>query len=225
MPPPDDDPAALLRIGAEQLGLALAPEACDRLVRYAAELMKWNRRMNLVAAAPVAEIIEKHFLDSLTLLPLLTEHPSQGLLDVGTGAGFPGLVLKTALPGLAVTLVEPRQKRTAFLRHIIRTLGLRDVWIVEARLAAEGGTSLPQAGYHLVTARAVSEVAALLPLVAPYCLPGGRVICMKGSRWQEEVGKWGQQNRGEFELIGTREWRLSFSGGYRCLLTFRRADR
>jgi 16S rRNA (guanine(527)-N(7))-methyltransferase RsmG len=277
-------PSALLRSGAERMGLALAPEACDRLCRYAAELEKWNRRMNLVGAAPAAEIIEKHFLDSLTLLPLLAEQPADSgvsrgrsvefphnsesghrvplirdqrrqqcrqrglsalhqlcgqtddkgdavpcdrfppdLLDVGTGAGFPGLVLKAVLPELAVTLVEPRRKRVDFLRHIVRTLGLREVNIVEARLDEDGKTVLPQAGYHLVTARALSEIAPFLALVAPYCLPGGRAICMKGSRWEEELNSWRQTEKGEFEMVGNREWHLPFSGDYRCLLTFRKA--
>ncbi|MEJ2032759.1 MAG: 16S rRNA (guanine(527)-N(7))-methyltransferase RsmG [Deltaproteobacteria bacterium] len=219
----DDDTAALLFTGAERMGLALAPEVCDRLGRYAAELAKWNRRINLVAAAPIAKIIEKHFLDSLTLLPLLTEQPSPDLLDVGTGAGFPGLVLKTAFSEPAVTLMEPRQKRAAFLRHIIRTLNLREVTVVEARLTAGGGTSLPQAGYHLITSRALSEIAAFLSLVSSYCLQGGRVVCMKGSRWREELEKWQQQEQGEFELIETRHCRLPFSNDYRCLMIFRRS--
>jgi 16S rRNA (guanine527-N7)-methyltransferase len=133
------------------------------------------------------------------------------------------LVLKAVLPELAVTLVEPRQKRADFLRHIIRTLGLREVAVVEARLAADGETPLPQAGYHLVTARALSEIAQFLALVAPYCLPGGRAVCMKGSRWEEEVETWRRQERLDFELAGSKEWRLPFSGDFRLVAVFRKA--
>ncbi|MDA8164372.1 MAG: 16S rRNA (guanine(527)-N(7))-methyltransferase RsmG [Desulfobacteraceae bacterium] len=205
------------------MGLSLALEAGERLGLYAAELEKWSRKMNLVGPAPLPEIIDKHFLDSLTLLPLLAEQSLPDLLDVGTGAGFPGLVLKAVLPQLAVTLVEPRQKRAAFLRHIIRTLELREIAVVEARLRTDGTTPLPRpGGYHLVTARALSEIAPFLALIAPYCLPGGHAVCMKGSRWQEELESWQQTENGEFVLAESREWRLPFSGDYRCLLLFRK---
>jgi 16S rRNA (guanine527-N7)-methyltransferase len=216
------DPVALLRTGAERLALELSPETQVLLGRYFDELCKWNRRMNLVAMAPAAEIIDKHFLDSLTLLPLLRRQPAAELLDVGTGAGFPGMVLKAAIPELRVTLVEPRQKRAAFLRHVIRTLALQEVEVVAARLTENGETPLPLSAYALITSRALSEMAPFLTLAAPYCAPGGRVVCMKGSRGPAEYEEWQKSNGQGFRLIETQEWRLPFSDACRFLFIFQR---
>jgi 16S rRNA (guanine527-N7)-methyltransferase len=218
------DPATLLRTGTEQLGFVLPAPTREALHRYFNELCRWNRKMNLVAAAPDPEIIEKHFLDSLTLLPLLRRQPSPDLLDIGTGAGFPGLVLKVAIPQLEVTLVEPRQKRVAFLRHVIRTLGLKKVEVVTARLPGKGESPLPLPGYHLVTSRALSDLAGFLELAASYCLPGGRVVCMKGSRGPEELKSWQETTATEFRLIETEEYRLPGSGAYRLLYIFQKSS-
>jgi len=163
-------PAEILADGLARMGIVLAHEAVDRLARYFQELKKWNSTYNLVGKAPDQDLIEKHFLDSLTLLPLMQEWgcPSP-LLDIGTGAGFPGLVLKAALPELQVTLLEPRQKRVAFLKHIVRTLGLRGVTILAARLEPEGQlayaaanqastpTTLPP--HPVITSRAFTRIA------------------------------------------------------------------
>lgn len=106
----------LLLDGAAQLGINLEPAACERLQIYLNELMKWNQRINLIARnTGEQQAIEIHFLDSLALLPLLTRtDDAVHLLDVGSGAGFPGLVLACVLPEAHFTLVEPRQKRVSF---------------------------------------------------------------------------------------------------------------
>lgn len=151
--------------GMEQLDLSIADDAVAKLLRYCQELQKWSQKINLIARdTPAAEIVEKHFLDSLTLLPLLHRHsgPSASLLDVGSGAGFPGLVLAAAMPELSVTLLEPRQKRTAFLRHVIRTLALGNVQVREERL--ELGQALPEQ-FTFITSRAVAAPAAFLALL------------------------------------------------------------
>ena len=102
---------------------------------YFAELRKWMRRINLVARETTTEqLLELHFLDSLTLAPLVAHHPNLHLLDIGSGAGFPGLVLAAVLPEARFTLIEPRQKRAVFLRHVARRLGLSYVQVVEERV-------------------------------------------------------------------------------------------
>ena len=106
------DNRQLLRTGSQRLGIPLGDEAIERLLIYLAQLMKWSRRVNLIARdTPEEQAVELHFLDSLTLAPLLQEPEAVHLLDVGTGAGFPGLVLACVLPEARFTLVEPRQKR------------------------------------------------------------------------------------------------------------------
>ncbi len=223
-------PTEILADGLDRMGLAIDSEAVDRLARYFQELKKWNSTYNLVAKAPDQELIEKHFLDSLTLLPLLKdwEFPSP-LLDIGTGAGFPGLVLKVAMHDLKVTLLEPRLKRVAFLKHIVRTLGLPGVTILAARLEPDGRltyaatdqastpTTLPP--HPVITSRAFTQIAPFLELAAPVCLPNGRVICMKGAKAETEIAQWqGSGASTPFQLAETRSLHLAFSGDDRTLL-------
>ncbi|MCF6290489.1 MAG: 16S rRNA (guanine(527)-N(7))-methyltransferase RsmG [Desulfobacterales bacterium] len=213
----------ILEQGLARMGISLPdPTAMERLSLYCDELLKWNRKVNLVAReATRAEILEKHFLDSLTLLPLLREEHNRrpSLLDVGSGAGFPGLVLKIAWPGLVVTLVEPRRKRAFFLRHLIRTLGLEGIKVLRVRLA-EGAEPDPLAGqrFDLITSRALADLATFLALVAPYLRPAGRIIAMKGPRGTAELDSLGKNPA--WPLISSRTWQLPFSKGQRLLLVF-----
>lgn len=212
----------LFREGLAGLGLSLAEPQIEQLARYFQELKKWNSRFNLVAQADDRQLVESHFLDSLTLLPLLDPCPEPGLVDVGSGAGFPGLVLKIARPDLLVTLVEPRQKRTAFLRQVIRTLGLQGITVRETRLEkaapefAHWRNAIP-----LFTSRAFTAIAGFLELCAPFSAPGGRVICMKGRKAEAELAEWrAQQPDSPFLLAETLATTLPFSGTPRKLLLF-----
>jgi 16S rRNA (guanine527-N7)-methyltransferase len=176
----------LLQAGLTNFKMSLPAESGERLARYFEELKKWNRKINLIAKGTVdQQIIENHFLDSLTLLPLLTG-VAPHLLDIGSGAGFPGLVCKAARPELAVTLVEPRAKRVSFLSHMVRTLGLNGVTILACRVEDEAQLPSAQAFTH-ITSRAVSEIGSFLRMVERFAPTGARVICMKGPKWQEEL--------------------------------------
>lgn len=208
--------------GMQALGLAPLPESSlAGLGQYFVELQKWNRTINLVARAADEEVLESHFLDSLTLLPEIANGP---LLDVGSGAGFPGLVLKIARPELAVTLVEPRQKRVSFLRHVIRTIGLTGVTVVEERLVAnDPGFSAAHGQFPVVTSRALAEIAPFLDLVADMVAPHGQVLCMKGPRAEEELHLWRQQAvASPFVLDRCVTFALPFSGAKRSLVSFRK---
>jgi 16S rRNA (guanine527-N7)-methyltransferase len=178
----------LLRKGLTSLEIDLDAEAVDRLYLYFVELKKWSRKVNLIAKSTADEqIIENHFLDSLTLLPLL-QGDKVHLLDVGTGAGFPGLVLKAVNPDMQLTLVEPRLKRVSFLKHIVRTLGLSGVEVLDCRIEDED--RLPSAtGFTHITSRAVTEIGGFLEMIVRFSCPGLQVICMKGPKWQEELNR------------------------------------
>ena len=174
---PAADSRDLLVRGGAQLGLAMDPAGVERLLVYLAELMKWSRRVNLVARdTPEAQVVETHFLDSLTLLPFLDGAGEVHLLDVGSGAGFPGLALACVRPDARFTLCEPRQKRVSFLRHVVRTLGLANVEVVAERVEAHLA-DWPGRFTH-ITSRAVAEPAAFLPLVRPLVTPATRVLLM-----------------------------------------------
>ena len=127
-----DDPRTLLKEGAAALGLSLKPPLLQQLLLYLAELKRWNARVNLTGLRTDRDIVSKHFLDSLALLPFLGEAPS--LADLGSGAGFPGLVLKILRPEMALTLVESRGKKAAFLEFLVALWQLPGVEVVQARL-------------------------------------------------------------------------------------------
>ncbi|MEN8199560.1 MAG: 16S rRNA (guanine(527)-N(7))-methyltransferase RsmG [Thermodesulfobacteriota bacterium] len=214
--------AATLLAGCRALDL-VAPDdgAQQRLYTYFTELKHWSRKVNLIAkGAGDAEILEKHFLDSLTLLPLLgSDHPH--LLDIGTGAGFPGLVCGAARPELEVTLVEPRLKRAAFLRHLVRTLKLDNITVIQARVEEE--EKLPSAiGFSHITSRAVSDIQIFLGMCQRFASPGLQVICMKGPKWKEELESWQATDSGEiFRFDYQREFELPQSKSMRYLLVFK----
>lgn len=214
----------ILDQGLAAMGLALEPAAKDRLIAYCEELLRWNAKINLVAKAELAEIWETHFLDSLTLLRALpaeaADQPS--LLDIGTGAGFPGLALKTARPELPVILVEPRQKRVSFLKHVIRTLGLAGVTVLCGRIEAGNDTVAgTRLSVPLITSRAFTNIAGFLHHCAAISPMGGKVVCMKGPRAEEELAVWrAEQPESPYRLAETISLTLPFSGNLRKLLIF-----
>jgi 16S rRNA (guanine527-N7)-methyltransferase len=180
------DCRALLTAGLASFGMVLPADSGERLARYFGELQKWSRKINLIAKGTADDqIIENHFLDSLTILPLLTG-AAPHLLDIGAGAGFPGLVCKAAWPELTVTLVEPRAKRASFLGHVVRTLGLSGVTILTCRVEDEKQLPSARAFTH-ITSRAVTEIGPFLRMVERFAPTGPRVICMKGPKWREEL--------------------------------------
>ncbi len=171
----------LFHDGLEHIGCPLSPEIIEQLTLYVVELQKWNRRINLIARKTgVVDIVERHFLDSLTLLPFLTTTGEKDkiLLDVGTGAGFPGLVLAVARPDLQIILVEPRAKRVSFLRHIVRSLQLDNVEIMHARLDETG--MLVDQTVEWVTCRALVEANIFLAMVEPLMDRGAGALLMLG---------------------------------------------
>lgn len=214
----------ILNEGLAAMSITLDTQAQARLVDYCGELLRWSAKINLVAKAELREIWETHFLDSLTLLRVLPPLGSvqQPLLDIGTGAGFPGLALKAARPELPVILVEPRQKRVSFLRHVIRTLGLKDIEVLCGRL--EKGSAKVDGKIlvvPLITSRAFTNIGEFLLHTAAVNPTGGRVICMKGPRAAEEIEAWRtEQPESPYRLQEIVELTLPFSGKVRNLVIF-----
>lgn len=208
----------LLDRGLAQLGIDVDDEALSRLGQYCLELEKWSRKVNLIAKnTPLEDIIEKHFLDSLTLVPILDHlNPRErNLLDVGTGAGFPGLVVKVARTGWDVTLLEPRERRVAFLRHVIRQLCLKGVSPVSARIE-EG--RLPDKKYAVITGRAVADIPRFLAMVAAEASQDTLVVCMQGETGRHDLEEGDMVNA--FVCRKVWETYLPFSRNKRFLLLF-----
>lgn len=157
-----------------------------QLLCYRQELLDWNTRFNLTAITDPQEVLLKHFLDSLSLLAAY-DTPHTRLLDIGSGAGFPGLPLKIARPQWQVTLLEATGKKVTFLRHMVATLQLEHVEVIQGRAEELAHRSHYRASYDLVTARAVAALPTLLEYCAPYCHTGGCVILPKKGDLAEEM--------------------------------------
>ncbi len=178
----------VLRDGAQQFNLSLSEAQLNAFERYSQELIAWNERVNLTSIVEPQEIVIKHFLDSLSVYQVLSDLPPDlTLIDVGSGAGFPGLPLKIALSDLRLTLLEATGKKTAFLDHIVQVLNLTGVTVLTARAEEAGRRPDQRERYDAAVARAVAP----LPVLAEYTLPlvkvGGRVIVQKGQHPAAEI--------------------------------------
>jgi 16S rRNA (guanine527-N7)-methyltransferase len=167
-------------------GLTLNQTQLDQFAAYADELRRWNERVNLTAITDVSGIVVRHFLDSLRCAASWGAPPRR-MIDVGTGAGFPGLPLKILRPESQLTLVESVEKKAAFLRHLVELLELGNVEVVVARAEAVGRDPAHREQYDLATARAVAELRVLAEYCLPLCRVGGRFLAPKGGVVAQEV--------------------------------------
>jgi 16S rRNA (guanine527-N7)-methyltransferase len=174
--------------GVQQLHLSLSTQQQEQLLRYRQELLDWNTRVNLTAIQDPEEVLIKHFLDSLSLLSVY-DLPRAKLLDIGSGAGFPGLVLKIARPQWQITSLEATGKKVTFQKHIINTLHLDGIETIHARAEEVAQTARYRALFDAVTARAVSSLPNLLEYCAPYCRIGGVIILPKKGELAEELAQ------------------------------------
>jgi 16S rRNA (guanine527-N7)-methyltransferase len=213
--------AAAVRAGARTLGVAVERDQLEHLYAYFRELRRWNAKINLVARdTSDEEVIDRHFLDSLAVLSLFDEQPGR-LLDVGSGAGFPGLIVKIMRPSFGVDLLEPRLKRVSFLRHVVRTLDLADIEIHAERLEP----NRPPPGnnnYNWVTGRAVTSIGEFLSWCGHFHATGCRILFMKGPRYEEEMEALGRLSL-PWVLVKEKKYRLPGCGAERVLLVFRGA--
>jgi 16S rRNA (guanine527-N7)-methyltransferase len=179
--------------GAMQLGLALSAEQISQFQLYYEELVEWNQRINLTAITAYDEVQLRHFLDSLTLVPALEDMPwARGdfaLLDVGTGAGMPGIPMKLFLPRIRLVLLDSVAKKTAFLKHVIGKLGLEDVEIVTGRAEEIAHQSDYREKFELVVSRALSKLSTAAELTLPFCRQGGFFIAQKKGPVEEELNR------------------------------------
>jgi len=174
--------------GLHRLGLELTEQQLDQFLWYRQELLDWNTRINLTAITDPGEVMIKHFLDSLSLL-LVYDVPDARLLDIGAGAGFPGLPLKIVRPQWHVVLLEATGKKVKFLQHIIEALQLKDIVVVHGRAEELAHKAEYRGSFTVVTARAVASLPALLEYTAPFCRLGGQMIFPKKGDLAEELAR------------------------------------
>jgi 16S rRNA (guanine527-N7)-methyltransferase len=176
----------LLKEGAKEYSVILSNEQTDKFSQYARLLVEWNEKINLTAITDPEGIVIKHFLDSLSIAEFIPDE-TKTLIDVGTGAGFPGIPLKIIRENLKVTLLDSLEKRVKFLNEICNNLKLKDIFSVHGRAEDFGVNKNYRERFDSVTARAVAN----LPVLLEYCLPfvkiGGMFIAMKGPDGKEEL--------------------------------------
>lgn len=171
--------------GAQELNLTLTPSQLEYFFLYLRELQKWNRRINLTGRDDDMTVLQHHFLDSLSCLKTGLISPGVRVLDVGTGAGFPGLPLKIYCPQLQVTLVDAVLKKIAFVRHLCRMLNMRNVECLALRL---GKTALVnEETFEVIVSRAVGAIPYLLELATPCITPTGKVMLQRGAQARDEL--------------------------------------
>ncbi len=182
---PDEFAAGLHQLGLEDSHLSTVVK---QFLRYRQELLDWNTRFNLTAITDPDEVLIKHFLDSLSLL-MAYDRPRARLLDIGSGAGFPGLALKIARPDWQVTLLEATGKKVTFLQHIIELLQLTGIKAAHGRAEELAHDGALRASFDVVTARAVASLPTLLEYAAPFCRVGGQIILPKKGDLVEELAQ------------------------------------
>ena len=174
--------------GLRQLDIELTEQQLGQFLRYREELLDWNTRMNLTAISDPDEVLLKHFLDSLSLL-MVYDVPDARLLDIGAGAGFPGIPLKIVRPQWQIVLLEATGKKVSFMQHIIEVLEIKDVEAVHGRAEELAHKAEYRASFDVVTARAVASLPTLLEYAAPFCRVGGQIILPKKGDLAEELAQ------------------------------------
>jgi 16S rRNA (guanine527-N7)-methyltransferase len=190
-----------LESGAKKLGLELTPGQLEQYETYYRELLDWNKRVNLTHITDYEEVQIKHFLDSLTVtLVWPLSNAVLRLIDVGTGAGIPGIPLKIVFPNIKLVLLEAVAKKAAFLHHITQKLGLDGVEIVVGRAEEVAHQSEYREKFNLVLSRAVAPLPTVVELVLPFCALGGSFIAQKKGDIESEISSAGKA----IEILGGR---------------------
>ena len=175
---------------SKDLGVRFFVEQQEQFFEYMKLLIKWNERMNLTAITDPDEIILKHFIDSITILKEIKDDSK--LVDVGTGAGFPGIPLSIMNPTLKITLVDSLNKRLIFLQEVVKELKLKNVEIIHARAEELGQNKEYRESFDVATSRAVANLSTLSEYLIPLVKINGKVISMKASGAQNEINEAGK---------------------------------
>lgn len=172
---------------AESLGVALSENQVQQFLRYYEMLVEWNEKVNLTAITEYDDVLKKHFIDSMSLIKAYNVHQKKSVIDVGTGAGFPGLVLKIAFPELKITLLDSLNKRIHFLDAVIDELKLEDVTTIHGRAEDLAKPGQLREQFDLCVSRAVANLSTLSEYCLPFVKVGGEFISYKSEKIVEEI--------------------------------------
>ncbi len=185
-----------LKKEAEILKINLTNEQVDKFFHFMDILIEWNEKINLTAITEPNEIIKKHFIDSLTILPYINENNK--VIDIGTGAGFPGIPIKIANSNSEITLLDSLNKRLIFIEEVIKVLELKNIGTIHGRAEDFGKDKKYREQYDIATSRAVAPLNVLSEYLLPFVKVGGCCLCMKGSNIEEEIS----QSKKSIEILG-----------------------
>lgn len=204
----------------EKLGINLTNDQIDKLARFYQLLVTWNEKINLTTIIKEEEVYLKHFYDSLTLIKVVDLRQHLTVLDVGTGAGFPGIVLKIVFPNLKITLLDSLTKRINYLNEIIKELDLHDIETVCSR--CEEYTKINREKYDLVVARAVSHLKILSEMIIPTVKVNGYFIAMKANLNDELEKTIPMLKKLNSELKEIKEFSLPIENSKRTLVVIKK---
>jgi 16S rRNA (guanine527-N7)-methyltransferase len=208
----------LLVEGAKAFGIDLDGKAIGAFDLYLKELLKWNRKISLTAIRSEKGIVLKHFLDSLSVKSYLPKHSS--ILDIGSGAGFPGLPLKIVQPTFRITSIDSVRKKVDFQRHIIRTLGLKGTEAIHGRVQDAGVLHSLGGQFEITLSRAFSDLRTFLVLSLPFLKEGGTAVAMKGETQDRDARLLAETEGTPYRLKRAVPLTLPFSNFKRTILLF-----
>lgn len=186
----------ILQKQTEKLGVELDDKQKEKFYNYMELLIRWNENINLTAITEPKEVLQKHFVDSLTIIPYVEKNAK--VIDVGTGAGFPGIPLKIAEKNVEVTLLDALNKRLNFLNEVINKLELSNIETVHLRAEEAGKDKDLREKFDISVSRAVAPLAILVEYLLPLVKINGKCICMKGSNIKEEI----ENSKKAIEILG-----------------------
>lgn len=188
----------LLKESCDEMGVSLDENQIEQFMQYLSLLLEWNEKMNLTAITEKRDVVLKHFADCLSLVPAVEWNTGMKVIDVGTGAGFPGIPVKIACPEVEMTLLDSLQKRIGFLQEVGTQLGLEGVQYIHSRAEDGGQNAEHREQYDLCVSRAVANLAVLAEFCLPFVKVGGMLAALKGPDAEAEL----EQAKGALAKLG-----------------------
>ena len=176
---------SILKEKGRIIGIEITESQAEKFYTYMCLLLEWNEKMNLTAITDPMEVIIKHFIDGITISKEIEKE--KRVIDIGTGAGFPGIPLKIIRPDISVTLLDSLNKRITFLNAVIEALEIENIEAIHGRVEEFGRNKKYRESYDYATSRAVANLAVLSEYMLPMVKVGGKCICMKGVNAEEEI--------------------------------------
>jgi 16S rRNA (guanine527-N7)-methyltransferase len=215
----------LMRDGAQLSGIQVSLEQAELFASHASELLIWNRKVNLTAITDPLEMAVKHFLDSIAAVPLI--EPDKSILDIGSGAGFPGIPLKIMLPSNPVFLIDASRKKTAFLNHLIRLMKLQNISAHHVRAEKLSQDSEFKNGFDVIVCRALTDLKTFVEMAFPLLSDKGFLMAYKGKLSEPEIEEIQKLKEHDGSLtprwaISTHNYHLPFLDQSRVLVVIRK---